>query len=138
MSEERRRILDMLANGKVTVDEAERLMAAVGADAAEPGAAPGTGPKHNPKYLRVVINEPKGDRVNVQVPVGLIRAGVKLASLIPQSARDEIDEKMREKGMEFDINNLTPEALDELTSELAELEVDIHSENGGTVRVFCE
>ena len=30
MNEERRKILDMLAQGKITVDEAEKLLAAVG------------------------------------------------------------------------------------------------------------
>ena len=35
MNEERRKILDMLAQGKITVEEAEKLLAAVGET--EPG-----------------------------------------------------------------------------------------------------
>ena len=36
MSEETRRVLEMVAAGKITVDEGERLLAALGAGQAEP------------------------------------------------------------------------------------------------------
>lgn len=63
MSEENRRVLDLLAQGKITVDEADRLLAAIGpasngsaatgAMAAGPGAATGAAP--TPKYLRITV-----------------------------------------------------------------------------------
>jgi hypothetical protein len=81
MGEETKKILEMLHDGKIGVEEAEKLLAAVsstGASAEEPTS--GTGAK---KYLRVQV-EPdqgtEGDRVNVRVPMKLIRAGLKLAA----------------------------------------------------------
>jgi hypothetical protein len=63
MSEETRRVLDLLAQGKITVDEADRLLAAfgpastgsaaTGAKAAGKGTATGEAP--SPKYLRITI-----------------------------------------------------------------------------------
>src|SRR5579859_1304103 len=66
MNENRRQILEMLAAGKITADEAERLMAALdpeGAAASAGGSSSsgnGTGAKSggtkaNPKYLRVLV-----------------------------------------------------------------------------------
>ena len=65
MSEESRRVLDLLSQGKITVDEADRLLAAIGpvstgsaaagAAAAEKGAATGEAP--SPKYLRVTVTK---------------------------------------------------------------------------------
>lgn len=65
MSEETRRVLDLLAQGKITVDEADRLLAAIGpvstgsaatgAPAAGKGAATGEAP--SPKYLRITVTK---------------------------------------------------------------------------------
>ena len=38
MNEDRKRILDLLAEGKITADEAERLIAAMGGERAGPSA----------------------------------------------------------------------------------------------------
>ena len=43
MNEERRKILDMLAQGKITVEEAEKLLAAVGETGTGSGAAAARG-----------------------------------------------------------------------------------------------
>ena len=86
--ENRRQVLDMLAQGKITADEAERLLSLVDQPAgAEPrGAETSEARKPVPKYLRVVVgdgNDPQSEHVNIRVPMGLIRAGVKLAALLP-------------------------------------------------------
>ena len=79
MSEEKKRILEMLSQNKITVDEAERLLAAMDTSS-NSGSEPSPG-KANPKYLRVQVEPvgPKsdGERVNVRVPMNLIRAGLK-------------------------------------------------------------
>jgi hypothetical protein len=80
----------------------------------------------------------KGDRVNVRVPMTLIRAGMKFTSLIPPEARDKVTGALREKGIDFDMRNLKPEDLDELLEALSDLEVDVASSNGETVKVFVE
>ncbi|HTP77740.1 MAG TPA: hypothetical protein VMJ73_12260 [Rhizomicrobium sp.] len=139
MSENRRQILDMLAQGKINADEAERLLAAV---EREPGAA-ASEPRRTDKvkYLRVVVDavdEKDGPtKVNIRVPMQLLRAGVKLTSIMPPRARTEVNEALRKEGIDVDIGKLTPESLEDIVEQLRELQVDVDHEHA-KVRIFCE
>ncbi|MDB5439503.1 MAG: hypothetical protein JWM33_1930 [Caulobacteraceae bacterium] len=138
MHEERRQILGMLADNTITALQAERLLAALD-EAPGPDAA---GPKRKPKYLRVLVeakdaHNPQGVRVNVRAPMQLLRAGVRLGSLIPPRAWEEANKAMRENGVGLDLSQLRPENLDELIDQLDELTVDV-DQDSTRVRVFCE
>ena len=74
MHEERKKVLEMLAAGKITADEAERLLDRLSGNASNPAsaaqpppssAAPGSA---KPKYLRIVVDQPGRDQVNVAAP----------------------------------------------------------------------
>jgi hypothetical protein len=144
MSENRRQILDMLAQGKITADEAERLMNALEREpsAVQAGVIEALRPADKLKYLRVVVDAPDGEgegaaKVNVRVPLQLLRAGVKLSGVIPARARDQVNAALREKGIDFDVARLTPESLETIIEQLRDLSVDV--DNGrNKVRVFCE
>lgn len=142
MIDERRRILDMLAQGKVTVDEAEKLLAAVGepADGREPLANPmRTADRARARYLRVMV-EPlndEGDHVDIRVPLQLLRAGVKLAAIIPKDAQGKVATALDEKGISLDLANLRPEAIEELIEGMGELSVNVDTVKE-KVRIFCE
>jgi hypothetical protein len=140
MSDDRRSILQMLAEGKITTDEAERLLAALdrsGGAVATPALA-GAGA---PKYLRVVVDTDEAGegqtKVNIRVPMSLLRAGVRLASVIPPQARDQINAELAKNGVPFDINQVKPENLEDLVDQLNELQVDVDQERT-KVRVYCE
>jgi hypothetical protein len=139
MNEERSKILQMLSAGQITVDEAERLISAV--EREQPSSSDGESrPKARPKYLRVVVNAVEGGNapnVNVRVPMQLLRAGVRLASLIPVQARDQVNDAMREHGVQFDLSQIKPENLEDLVDQLNDLTVDVEEKNM-KVRVFCE
>ena len=145
MNENRRNILEMLAAGKITADEAERLMAALdrGPRAGNGAESANTGAKPKARYLRVVVQAADGrdsdgpTKVNVRVPMQLLRAGVKLTSLIPAQARDEVNHAMRQHGVNFDLNQLKPENLEELIDQLNDLTVDFEDRDA-QVRIFCE
>jgi len=141
MNENRKQILQMLSEGKITADEAERLIAAL--ETGTPDASPSS--KAMPTYIRVLVEAEEEEgadsltKVNIRVPIKLLRAGVKLAGLIPQEARAHVNEAMREKGMTFDINQLKPENLDELIDNLQDLSIDVDKKNRMVkVKVFCE
>ena len=144
MSENRTRILEMLAEKKITVDEAERLLAVAGNEEKTESTyiPPNTTNNKVPKFLRVVVEPGPGeggedvDKVNVRVPMNLIRAGMKLTSLIPPHASDKMNEAMREKGVDFDLRNMKPEDLEDLINALSDLEVDVDGKT--KVRVFAE
>ena len=149
MNEERSRILDLLATGKITAEEAARLLDALEARAAEsatktsgPSAGPSGGPSSAaksaaPKFMYVKVVSTKGDNVNVKIPLSLVRAGLKLTSLIPAPAVDQINKSMADHGMSMDLSSLKPEDLEELIESLREMEVNVDANNGDTVRVYC-
>lgn len=144
MNEDRRAILEMLATGRITADEADRLLAALEGRRAS-SAAPEPGyPANKPqaKYLRIAVDtDEEGEggptKVNIRVPMQLLRAGVRLASIIPPAARDEVNAAMRENGVPFDLHQLRPENLEELVEHLGDLQVDV-DEKRTKVRIFCE
>lgn len=144
MSEDRKRILGMLAEGKITSAEAEALLDALGTSAGEAaGSAPSpsadwpTGPlaTGTPKFLYVKVTGE--DTVDVKVPLALLRAGLKLTSLIPPQAMDQINESMGEHGMSIDFNNLRPEDIEDIIESLREMEVNVQASDGDHIRVFC-
>ena len=153
MNDNRRQILEMLAAGKITADEAERLLAAL-----DPTPTPvmpeftgttasGATVKTRAKYLRVLVEADEGmtgmkgqTTVNVRVPMQLLRAGVRLASLIPMQAHDQLDEALSRKGFPITLSQIKPENLEELIDHLEDLTVDVDGKDGNNtkVKVFCE
>lgn len=147
MSENEKKILEMLANEKISVDEAYQLLSALKANkgAPESTAQGGTTGKPRPKYLRVTVQPGCGheydsdvDRVNVRVPMSLVRSGIKFTSLLPPEARDKVTGALHEKGIDFDVRNLKPEDMDEFMEALSELEVDAVNSDGDTIKVYVE
>jgi hypothetical protein len=144
MSENRRQILEMLSAGRITADEAERLIAALEREQpASPGADAGV-KRNRPKYMRVqveALDKHRSDggttKVNIRVPMALIRAGVRLGGLIPPEARDKANAAMRAHGMTFDLNEIRPENLEEIIEQLDDLEVNV-DEDKAKVKIFCE
>jgi hypothetical protein len=143
MNEQRQQILQMLAEGKITAQEADRLLLAL-ADNSPAGTDTGekpNGSKTVSRYLRVVVDEGTegSTRVNVRVPLQLIRAGVKLATLLPESARNPVDQALSEAGVPFDLSRIKASEVEELIEHLADLSVDIDDkEDSVKVRIFTE
>lgn len=146
MNDQRRHVLEMLSQGQVTADEAERLIAAL---EKEPRAAPAAHDAAHVKYLRVLVDaidkSPAHNpvKVNVRVPMQLLRAGVRLVSLIPVQAREHVNEALRGQGMNVDLGKIKAEDLETLVDHLNELTVDVDVDDPNDkgkvkVRVFCE
>ncbi len=82
MSEDTRRVLEMLSQGKVSVQEAEQLLDAVTAPSQLEER------KQEPRYFRILVNKParegkKAENVNVRVPITVVRGGLRLGALVP-------------------------------------------------------
>ncbi len=137
MNEQRRQILEMLAEGKINADEADRLIAALERDQEPAAPKPRTG---TPKYLRIVVDDP-GDgeptKVNVRVPLQLLRAGVRLATLVPPRVVDRVNDELGRAGVGIDLSKLKPEQLEELIEHLHDMTVDVEDAES-TVHIFCE
>jgi hypothetical protein len=145
MTENQKKILEMVADKKITADEAYRLLSLIqpSGDASDSGIKI---PKPAPKYLRVIVDTEHSwehgcdngpVHVNVRVPVALIRAGVKLASLIPPEAYNQMNEKLKNRGIMFDLRNMKPENIEELIQALNDLEVNVDG-SAEKFRVYTE
>jgi len=134
MSEETRKVLEMLSNGKVSVQEAEQLLQAV--------AAPGQSAdekKAEPKYFRVLVNKParegkKAEAVNIRVPMTVLRGGLRLGSLFPgMLAKKKVQ---LANGSELDLSKVTYADLEAMIKDIGELTVDVDGD--AQVRIRCE
>lgn len=143
MNEQRRQVLQLLAEGTVTADEAERLISALEREQSESPTGAGPDPRPRPKYLRVVVNaaeSSEGDgpsRVNVRIPLQLLRAGVRLASVIPPQALTKVNAELSRSGVPVDLTELKPQHVEELIDHLDEVTVDV-DDPSAQVQVFCE
>ena len=183
MSQETKKVLEMLAAGQITADDAEKLLDKLGASGSGPGASgapenasgaegksvrerlgelgeqlresagkvaegksssqrvwgwrfPGkdeaSAPGQKLRFLRIVVDKPDDDQVNIRVPLAFLRAGMKLFGVIPP----QVSEKLAEKGI--DLAALRDLKGGELVEELKDLHIDVDSKNGEKVRVYCE
>ncbi len=150
MSDNQKRILQMLADGKINIDEAQRLLSLINdRDSGEntPGSN-GHGSKSLPRYIRVVV-EPRAaesqvgngqdrhSKVNIRVPLSLIRAGMKFATLMPSETAEQVDKAFKEKGLSFDIKHLKEEDIQELVSALQDSVINIDNEKE-LIRIYSE
>ena len=135
MNENSRRVLEMLAEGKVTVDEAERLLSLVGE---EPEASAPAHPRRGAaRHLRVTVDSDGGEHVDLRVPLALIKAGVKLHTLLPDQAAKGIRKAMKKNGVDIDLFNQRTDDLEQLIDALSEVEVNVQ-DGEDRVRVYCE
>jgi hypothetical protein len=133
MTEERKKILEMLSEGKITAEDAERLLDKIEATPSSPPRQPREpGKPGKIKWLMVRVDSSDGDKVNVRVPINLIRTGIKLGAILPSGASERIQD------VGIDLNDLAKLADEELIEALADLQVDVNSDDGDVVRVYCE
>jgi hypothetical protein len=145
MSDETRRVLDLVAQGKITVDEAQQLLGAIGAPAADEAAsAAGADESERPKprWLRIAIHksakEGRHDKdVNIRVPMAIIRAGMRLGSLIPGLAGEQVQARMRERGLDIDFSKLDAAAIETVLKELGNANIEI-DDGKSQVRITAE
>lgn len=142
MSEERKRVLQMLAEGKISADEAERLLTALDGSPAGETCCGGTSGK-KPRFLCVKVNcEPgsphhhRHQNVDIKIPVMLLKAGVKLGSLLPEESRDRFKARLAEKGINFDLSQIDSKNIDTFLDALCEQSIDVDSDHE-KVRIYC-
>lgn len=109
-NEERMKILKMVAEGKITAEEADQLLEALEESERVPGASrPGIppvpsapemppAPGRKPRWLHVRVTDTNTGRtrVNVRLPVSMINIGLKMGSkFAPEVDGLNMDELMR-------------------------------------------
>ncbi len=147
MSNERRQILEMLAAGKITAAEAEKLLDAINERSPDtPSEEGGSTQKKKPKFIRILVipgshshegHKHSAERVNIRIPLMLVKAGMKMSSFVPEGAREKIDEVLHDKGININLTSMKPEQLDEVMEGLKEMDIEVE-DGDDKVHIFCE
>jgi SHOCT-like domain len=152
MSDQTRRILDLLAGGRITADEADRLLAALQESGEESPAGPAAGGEANRaagRFLRIEVQKtgtggqpPR--RVNIRVPLTVVRSGLRLGALLGGFKGDRgsgrfgrLSERLRANGVDVDFDQLDADKLEALLRETGEVTLDI-DDGRAQVRVTQE
>ncbi len=142
MSIETKKVLEMLAEGKISAEDAERLLdklsAAGGANAAAPGeqaktqanSGSATGAKR-PRFLRIQVERPGRGDVNMRVPLSYARYG-QLFSVLPPRVAEKLE------GYGVRIGAFSRMSDEEFQRLVEEMNIDIEAEHGKKVRIYAE
>lgn len=136
MFTERRKVLELLAEGKITAEEADKLLeklASVGGANSAPdsgGTASKPGDAKPFRYIRVLVEKPDGQNVNMRIPLSFARSG--LGVILSRHVLD----KLSESGI--DVNSFSGLRGKDLDEALQQLNIDVDESSGKKVRIFCE
>jgi len=140
MTEERMRILTMLSEGKITPEEAEKLLSAVEKQTPPSGSGKSLLDSMENKNFYVQVEPKEGkssEKVSVKVPFALLKAGLNIAGLIPKDAQDKINSTMSEKGINFNLNDLSQDNITDIMSALEDLTIDVDTDDA-KIQVYCK
>jgi DUF4097 and DUF4098 domain-containing protein YvlB len=134
------RILHMLAEGKLTPDDAEKLLQALEVKPRESEVVnQNRSMDVKGKYLFVQVDPKEGkssERVSVKVPLALVKAGLNITKLIPAEAQDKIQSSMQDSGIPFNLGDIDPQNYEEIMEALEQMSIDVDTDES-TVKVFC-
>ena len=151
MSDDTRRILDLLAQGKVTVDEADKLIDAIKGPAAQPtdAAAAGGDDRRKPRWIRINVFKPARDGkeekdVNIRVPIAVVKGGMRLGAIIATFAGEKAAQRMKARGIDLDISKINDDLskmngaeFDAFLKSLDDTSIEI-DDGKSQVRISCE
>ena len=90
MSEERKRVLNMLEEGKIDAEEAEELLSSLEESGEKTKVEDRASTVEEANFLRIIVVENGVEDVNISIPIQLVRA---LKGLIPGKATTKLEEK---------------------------------------------
>ena len=108
MSEERKKILNMVAEGKLTPEEADRLL----------GALKESQEKARFFRVRVYDRNKQKEKVKVDIPIAVLKLGSKISAafkgFVPAGSKIDVH------GKEIMLDELTPEMIDKIIAEISD------------------
>jgi len=140
MSDENKRILEMIEEGKITAAEGLELLAAL--DHTEVRTKQVVNPSLHKRYLRIRVYTDKAVKVNVNVPLALMKVASKFAAISMKYIPDEARKEMEKKGI--DLSQIDVEELVSMIEQgcvdekLVDIEVDDPKEGKVRVEVYVD
>ncbi len=133
MSDERLQILKMLEEGKITAEEASKLLEAlkVSETAGNNGNSQVQATWQGPikaRWIRIEVKERNGDRVHIKLPLVVVKAALRMGGHFSMAG--------------FDSDELGPDVMAELEAALMEGEpgllINVTEEDGDHVQIYLE
>lgn len=129
MNEEILMILKMVEEGKVSADKAKELIDALGNSSKDTEAI--VSKRYEDKFLKVVVLSNEGDKVNIQLPIKIVKEILKISGKLPITKYIE--------GMDgIDIDALMNTLVSCLDNEVMGEIVNICSSEGDIVKIFID
>jgi hypothetical protein len=133
MSDEKIKILEMIQNSKITAAEGLELLKALDDSFIQQDGVTNTGSR----FLRIRVTNGQNKKVNVNIPLSLLKVATKFASIgmnfIPEEARQE----MQKKGVdlsEIDFDELV-QLIDKGLANGKLVDIDTDDQNDGHTKV---
>jgi hypothetical protein len=144
MSVETKKVLEVLAAGKISSEDAERLLDKLTSAASSPeqsnsqtsgtaaNTAGGACGSRRPRFIRVQVERPGREGVNVRVPLSCARGGRHWMAFLPT----RVAEKLQEHDIDF--GSLDAMSDEDFHKAMERINVDIEGRSGRKVRIFAE
>ncbi|MEN3046403.1 MAG: hypothetical protein ABDH49_05425 [Candidatus Hydrothermales bacterium] len=116
MREEIRKILKMVETGKLKAEEAEKLIEAILDIQKKTSTA---------RFLKIKIEDKNGDKLNMSIPIGLIKIATKF---IPKEKKEQLKEK------NIDLEEIISTIKEQTEGEI----INIEEKNGSFVKIWIE
>lgn len=136
MNEETKKVLEMVKEGKITVEEGEKLIAAMN-ESDKPRQSKS---KYSMLRIRVDVKDPGKDdeaKVTLNVPLTLAKKAAGLLALVPKDTKKDLNDKG------IDLDSIDIKELIELF-ELGEADEELvnivtgDEQKGATVRIYVD
>jgi hypothetical protein len=148
MSAETKRVLELFTEGKISAEDAEKLLDKLSGSVASHGGSPSSeagsgerretgtaGGAQKPRFLRIVVERPGHDHINLRVPLVLARTRGLIGLLSPRVS-EGLAERLAEQGI--DLKALAAMSEEDFAEAIESTNIDINKSNGKKVRIFCE
>ena len=151
-TDDTRRILDMLSQGKITVDDADRLLKALsGARPGEAAAAADavTDEPHRTRGVHINVHKPANDDrpvkdLNIRVPIAVVKGGMRLGAIIATFAGEKAAQRMKARGIDLDMAKISGDfskmngvEFDAFLKSLDDMHIEV-DDGKSQVRITCE
>lgn len=138
MSDEKIKILEMIQNGKINAAEGLELLAAL-----DDSFTKKESPSHvGSRFLRIRITSGQNKKVNVNLPISLLKIASKFANIGMKCIPNEALQEMQKKGIDLssidfdELINLIDQGL--ATGKLVDIDTDDEEDGHTKVEIYVD
>ncbi len=137
MGDDKRKILEMIGAGTITPEEGEKLLDALSrSDERKDDEVPDFKNKSLYIDVRSKKKEENKEKVHIRIPFTLLKAGINIMAMIPKEAKENIDSKLKEKNIDFNLNSLSEGNVQEFIKAVEDVAIEVEDEDD-FIQIYC-